>query len=230
MPRSSDLPFPLSLLRDRSFQACEIRRVIGISMLYLGITTILVGLLYSRLLTSLLDGIAPLLFVSEDAQLAADAVPALGDVLGKWMLAMVAINVLITVVLGIFITRRLGQPILAIKRTLREIGGGNLDVRLRASDSRDFGEIAAELSAAMRSVRAQVAAAKSGIDKVQSLSDLDLIEREKGLETCRTALDYFQVEGRADKTVGRFDKGSENDTFADFGSQGPRLDGNQGAV
>jgi len=230
MARSSDLPFPLSLLRDRSFQAREIRRIIGIAMLYLGITTVLVGLLYSQLLTSLLDGIAPLLFVSEDAQLAADAVPALGDVLGKWMLAMLAINVVITIVLGIFITRRLGQPILAIKRTLREIGDGNLDVRLRASDSRDFGEIATELSTAMRSVRAQVAAAKNGIEQVQSLTDMDLIEREKGLEICRSALDYFQVEGTAGGTVERFDRGSDKDTFADFNAKGPSLDGNQGAA
>lgn len=203
MARSSDLPFPLSLLRDRSFQAHEIRRVIGLSMFYLGITTALVGLFYKRLLDSLLDGIAPLLFVSEDAQLAADAVPALGDVLGKWLLAMLAVNVLVTIGLGIFITRRLGRPILAIKRTLREIGNGNLDVRLRASDSREFGEIANELTMAMHAIRGQIAVAKAGIERVQPTkeapapSDVDAIEQERALADCRAALDFFQVDSPA---------------------------------
>jgi len=212
MARSSDLPFPLSILRDRSFQAREIRRVIGLSTLYLGITTVLVGLFYGALLDSLLDGVAPLLFVSEDAVLAAEAVPALGHVLGRWLLAMLAINVVVTIALGVFITRRLGQPLLAIKRSLREIGAGNLDVRLRASDSRDFGEIAAELTQAMRSVREQVAAAKSGIEQVtaspaesspeatgsSATAAPDAESRERALAACRSALDWFKVDGDAD--------------------------------
>ena len=196
MARSSDLPFPLSVLSDRSFQAAEIRRVIALSALYLGITTALIGLFYARLLDALLDGAAPLLFVSEDARLAAEAVPALGEVLGRWMLVMLAVNVVVTALLGLFITRRLGRPILALKRTLREIGAGNLDVRLRASDSRDFGEIASELTAAMRSVREQVAAAKSGIEQVTASSaDTDAEHRERALAECRSALDWFQVDG-----------------------------------
>ena len=35
MARSSDSAFPLSLLRDRTFQAREIRRVVKLSALYL---------------------------------------------------------------------------------------------------------------------------------------------------------------------------------------------------
>ena len=198
MARSSDLPFPFSILQDRTFQAREIRRVIGLAMLYLAITTVLVGVFYARLLESLLEGVAPLLFVSEDARLAADAVPALGEVLGRWLLAMIAVNVVVTLGLGMFITRRLGAPILAIKRTLREIGAGNLDVRLRASDSADFGEIADELSVAMQAVRARVAAAKSGIEQVSAAPATDdPAARERALGECRTALDWFQVDGDA---------------------------------
>jgi len=194
MARSSDLPFPFSILSDRSFQAREIRRVIALSTLYLGITTLLVSVFYSRILDALLDGVAPLLFVSEDAQLAADAVPALGDVLGRWILTMLAVNVLVTMALGLFITRRLGQPILAIKRTLREIGDGNLDVRLRTADTEDFGEIAIELSRAMRTVRERVAAAKNGIEQAAG-AEADAATRDRALDDCRAALDWFQVDG-----------------------------------
>ena len=161
MTRSSDSPFPLSIFRDKTFQAREIRRVIALSLVYLLITTVLLGVFYQQMLGQLLQGAAPLFFVSEDMQLANEAIPAMTAVLGKWMLAMLAVNVIITIALGIYITRRLGQPLMAIKRSLREIGAGNLDVRLRASDSKDFGEIADELSIALSSIRRQIGAAKS---------------------------------------------------------------------
>ena len=209
MARSSDSNFLLSLFRDKTFQAHEIRRVIGLSIIYLVITTALVGVFYHQMLGRLLEGMAPLLFVSEDMALANETIPALGSVLGKWLLAMLLVNAVITVTLGIFITRRLGQPILAIKRSLREVGNGNLDVRLRASDSRDFGEIAVELEHAMQSVREQIAEAKNGIEAVTSddkegegPSEQDL---QKAIENCRLALDYFQVDGIADLTAANDD-------------------------
>ena len=198
MARSSDLPFPLSIVRDSSFQAKEIRRVIATSLFYLGATTLMVGLFYGQVLDSLLDGVAPLLFVSEDMQLAADAVPALGEVLGRWVLAMLAVNVAVTIGLGIFVTRRLGRPIMAIKRALREVGNGNLDVQLRSSDSQDLGEIADELTAAMSVVRERVAAAKSGIE---SASGADGERRERALAETRTALEWFRVEEEIDLTA-----------------------------
>lgn len=192
MARSSDSPFLIALFRDKTFQAREIRRVILLSFLYLAITTLLVGAFYHQMIGRLLDGMAPLLFVSEDMALANEAIPTLGAVLGKWLIAMLVVNALITVSLSVYITRRLGHPILAIKRTLREIGNGNLDVRLRSDDSREFGEISRELTAAMHAIRQQISAAKQGIASVGSVgSDANT---NQALNECRGALDYFQVD------------------------------------
>jgi methyl-accepting chemotaxis protein len=196
MARSSDSNFLLALIRDKTFQAREIRRVIALSFVYLAITTALVGVFYYQMLGSLLEGMAPLLFVSEDMALANEAVPALSAVLGKWLIAMLVVNMLITVAVSIYITRRLGHPILAIKRTLREIGNGNLDVQLRATDSSDFGEITSELSNALRSIREQIGAAKAGIKEVENIevtpdNNDDL---NNALHECRSALDFFQVD------------------------------------
>ena len=203
MARSSDSIFPLSIIRDKTFQAREIRRVLGLSAIYLVLTTVMVGVFYHYMINSLVDGIAPLLFVSEDMQMANDAVPTLSAVLGKWMIAMLAINAAVTICLGVYITRNLGRPLLAIKRTLREIGGGNLNARLRATDSSEFGEISSELIAAMRTVREKIAAAKQEID--QADNKLNNIESKDGgttdvddaVRNCKVALDYFQVD-RAD--------------------------------
>ncbi len=198
MARSSDSVFPISLLRDRTFQAREIRRVAKLSLIYLAVTTGLVGVFYYQMLGRLLDGMAPLLFVSEDMALATEAVPSLASVLGNWLLAMIAVNVVITVALGTYITRKLGQPLLAIKRSLREVAAGNLDVKLRASDDREFGELANELAYALHSVREKIAAAKQGLDN-ESL--------ENAVAECRDALDWFQAgdaandEGTASKAA-----------------------------
>ena len=196
MARSSDSNFIVALFRDKTFQAREIRRVIMLTSMYLGVTTVLVGVFYHQMLGQLLDGMAPLLFVSEDMALANEAVPTLASVLGKWLTAMLIINALITVSLGVYITRKLGHPILAIKRSLREIGNGNLDVRLRASDNREFGEIASELTAALRSIREQISAAKNGIDQVGDWDNAsnDPVKSEQALAECRDALNYFTVD------------------------------------
>ena len=196
MARSSDSGFLGSLLRDKTFQAREIRRVLKLSLIYLAITTVMVGVFYHQMLGQILAGVSPLLFVSEDMALATDAVPTLSAVLGKWLTAMLVVNVIVTVCLSVYITRKLGQPILAIKRALRQIGDGRLDVRLRADDDRDFGDIADELTAAVRSIREQITAAKSGIEQVSSVeqSGPDAQKLNDAINDCRHALDYFQVD------------------------------------
>jgi len=200
MARSSDLVFPLSILKDKTFQAREIRRVLALSMMYLLITTAMLGLFYHQMIGNLVEGVAPLFFVSEDMQLANEAVPSISAVLAKWVISMMLVNLLVTVILGVYITRKLGHPLLAIKRTLREIGNGNLDVKLRASDNKEFGEISSELTMAMRSIREQIAAAKQEINQADehlqagdSSKDSE-VDRDQAVRNCKMALDYFQVD------------------------------------
>lgn len=198
MARSSDSNFLIAFFTDKTFQAREIRRVIGLSFVYLLITTALVGVFYHQMLGRLLDGMAPLLFVSEDMALANDAIPAMSAVLSKWLIAMLVINAIITICVSIYITRRLGHPILAIKRALNEIGNGNLDVRLRTTDKNDFGEISSALTAAMHSVRLQISHAKESMAQVttmqQSNGAINDNQLDTALSSCRGALDFFQTE------------------------------------
>jgi methyl-accepting chemotaxis protein len=202
MARSSDSNFIVALLKDKTFQAREIRRVIVLAMVYLTVTTVLFGVFYQQLLGKLIDGMAPLLFVSEDIAMANDALPSLSSALSDWVVAMLVINALITVSLAVYITRKLGHPILAIKRSLREIGNGNLDVRLRASDSSEFGEIAQELEAAMHAIRNHIDEAKQLVEQACDIqNDQDSLHAgnddnknlDMALSNCRSALDFFQT-------------------------------------
>ncbi|MBX2879034.1 MAG: hypothetical protein KTR32_03825 [Granulosicoccus sp.] len=198
MARSSDSNFLVAFFRDKTFQAREIRRVIGLSLVYLIITTALVGIFYHHMLDNLLQGMAPLLFVSEDIALTNDVIPAIGAVLGNWLLVMLAINTIITACVAIYITRHLGQPLLAIKRALNEIGDGNLDVRLRSSDNKDFNELVSALTSATHSIRVQISAAKEQMNEIKTLRQTrpitDNPEMNTALDNCHGALEFFQVD------------------------------------
>ena len=191
MARSSDSFFLLAIFKDKTFQAREIRRVMALSGIYLVITSVLLGVFYHQILNNLVAGQAPLLFASEDMRLIAESVPGVTALMAKWILAMLVVNVLLTATLAIYITRKLGHPLLAIKRTLRELGEGNLDVKLRASDDNEFGEIADELTTAISSIRNLIRAAKSEIAQV---SDDEANSTDSALRNAKLALDYFQVD------------------------------------
>jgi len=187
MARSSDSNFLVAILRDKTFQAREIRRVIKLSLVYLLITTAMLGLFYNHMLGELTSGSSPLLFASEDMNLVNEAVPPLGTVLLRWLIAMMVVNVILTMALGVYITRKLGHPLLAIRRALREVAAGNLNVRLRETDNSEFSELSNELQNALTVVRNQVSEAKA------SIAEADNADVETALKNAQNALNYFRV-------------------------------------
>lgn len=203
MARSSDSNFILAIIKDKTFQAREIRRVIALAMTYLVVTTVLLGIFYHAMLGQLVAGAAPLFFVSEDMQRFNEMVPGMASVLGRWIIVMMIINLVITTAVGVYITRKLGHPLLAIKRALREVGDGNLDVRLRASDDREFGELTTALNDAMTETRKRISTAQQEFSALQKLQDQPSTSEDdvrSALQNCQRALSYFHVGDEADKT------------------------------
>ncbi len=201
MARSSDSFFILALFKDKTFQAREIRRVIAFATLYLVLTTVMLGLFYNHLLGQLASGNSPMLFVSEDMNMLNEQIPSLSSVLGKWIGMMMLMNIVVTSMISIYIVRKLGQPLLAVKRALREIGDGNLNVRMRAGDDAEFSELTDALSVAVASINKQVAAAKTEMDTLQDLKSqpsANADEIESSLTNCKIALDYFITNNSSD--------------------------------
>lgn len=206
MARSSDSFFLLALIKDKTFQAREIRRVIAFASIYLVITTLLLGIFYSQMLGQLVSGTSPMLFVSEDMNMINEQIPSLASVLGRWIVVMLIVNVIVTSLISVYIVRKLGQPILAAKRALREIGEGKLNVRLRAGDSREFAEIFDAVEGAVASINTQVIAAKSEIAELQQFKHGAVVDPEAleaSINNCQQALDYFTTddEGTAGKAA-----------------------------
>lgn len=201
MARSSDSFFLIALFKDKTFQAREIRRVIAFATLYLVLTTIMLGLFYNQMLGQLVAGKSPMLFVSEDMGMLNEQIPSLSSVLGRWIVMMMVMNIAVTSMISVYIVRKLGQPLLAVKRALREIGDGNLNVRMRASDDNEFAELTEALSIAVASINKQLGAAKDEMQQLHELKDQPVQNAEKidsSLANCKMALDYFITDKSSD--------------------------------
>lgn len=196
MARSSDSFFLLALIKDKTFQAREIRRVIAFATMYLVLTTVLLGIFYNQMLGQLVSGASPMLFVSEDMQMINEQIPSLSSVLGTWILVMMAVNVVVTCLISMYIVRKLGQPLLAVKRALRELGDGKLNVRLRADDKGEFEDVVEAVDRAVASINKQITAAKTSFERVEQIGSSKAANSEQleaSLTDCKMALDYFIV-------------------------------------
>ena len=190
MARASDHNFLLALFRDKTFQAREIRRVLLFTTLYVALTTILLGFFYHYMLGSMVAGVSPLMFVSEDMQQIADGMPGMGSMLGKWLLLMLVINLVVTLGAGIYIVRKLGAPIMALRRVIGEIGEGNFAVKVRKDKDSEFSEVFNTLADSTAKLRTQMDQAR---DLLASEPD-DPEELKRVIEQSRTALAYFKTE------------------------------------
>ena len=81
MARASDSFFIFKILKDKTFQAQEVKRIIFVSTLYLVVTTGLLAIFYQQLLAQLVAGNSPMFFVSEDVNLINEQIPAMASVL-----------------------------------------------------------------------------------------------------------------------------------------------------
>lgn len=194
MARSSDAAFPLSLVRDKAFQVRQIRRVLFLTLFFIVQSTLILGVFYHIFLGNLVAGNAPLLFASEDMGGLGDSIPALSSVLSKWLLVMLLVNGVICTGIAVYILRKLGNPILAIKRALNEIGDGNLEVRLRTNDTREFSELCEALNRALEQVHSKISEARSITRVLETLENQPAPDSEtvhKALSDCRDVLSYF---------------------------------------
>jgi len=195
MARSSDSFFLLALLKDKTFQAREIRRVIAFATMYLVLTTVLLGIFYNQMLGQLVSGTSPMLFVSEDMRMINEQIPSLSSVLGTWILVMMVVNVVVTCAISVYIIRKLGQPLMAVKRALRELGEGKLNVQLRGDDRAEFADVVDAVDCAVASINKQIATAKVNFSQVAQIRGeaVNSDQLETSLANCKMALDYFIV-------------------------------------
>jgi len=172
----------------------QIRRVLWLTLFFVVQSTIVLGLFYHYLLGEMVAGTAPLLFASEDLAMLTESVPSTKEVMMRWVFIMLGINALVTLAIGVYIMRKLGNPLLAIRRALNELGDGNLSVRLRSGDSKEFSELSDALNRALEQIHAKVEEARQQtriLDSLEQQPHPDAKQIEQALANCRDVLGYF---------------------------------------
>lgn len=199
MARSSDAVFPLSLFRDKTFQLGQIRRVVWLTLFFIAQSTLVLGVFYYFLLGDIVDGTAPLLFTSEDMAMLNEQIPSVKVVMMKWLGIMLVINAIVTCGIAVYVIRKLGNPILAMHRALNELGDGNLNVRLREGDSKEFNELYMAMNRATTNIQSQVETARAETDIVEQLESqpgpyvgADADQAIDSLAKCRNVLSFFE--------------------------------------
>lgn len=194
MGRSSDSVFPLSLIKDKTFKMRQVRRVMLWSLFFIIQSTVVLGFFYHDLLGDIVQGTAPLLFASEDLQSVNDSIPGLAAVLGRWLIIMLGINALLSIFVGVYVMRKLGNPLLAMKRALNEIADGNLNVRLRSGDDKEFAELTTALNRAVETVQLKIEAVRRETEVLDTLDQQRAVDAEvvqDALANCRNVLSFF---------------------------------------
>ncbi len=201
MARASDSFFLVAIFRDQTFQMRQVRRVMFLAGLFVLQSTLILGVFYHYLLGEMVAGTGPMLFASEELQRLNSQIPGLTSVLGRWIIIMLLVNVLLTAAVAYYIMRKMGSPLLAIKRVLNEMAGGNLDVRLRSGDSDEFEEIVVALNAAVASMQEKIGAAQQTVNAVDlddSKGANDNSRVQQALNECKQTLGYFETGKAAD--------------------------------
>lgn len=189
--RSSDAFFLKALLTDKTFQAREIRRVLVFAVFYAVFTTVLLGFFYHYLIGGLVSGVSPLLFAAEDMNRLDEQMPGMVETLARWLLVMLALNLAMTVAVGVYIVRKLGGPLLAIKRVVRQVGEGDMTARLRRGSDEEFGDLFDTLTVTVESLHEHLIAAKA---RVEDLSARDVDEGTRAaIDSVVAELQYFKT-------------------------------------
>lgn len=195
MARASDSSFPMSLFKDKTFQLRQIRRVLTLTVFFIVQSTLVLGIFYYFLLGNIVEGQSPLLFASEDLAKMDDRIPSISSVMMTWLGVMMAINAVAMLVLGIYIMRKLGSPIMAMHRALTEMGSGNLNVRLREADSKEFSELCNALNRATETIQEKVEEARQLTRIAEALDQQPLPNNEEvqqALANCNNVLSFFE--------------------------------------
>lgn len=196
MPKEDTVPnsWWRVLVLEKGFHLRQIRRLILLMIIMIFISTLCLGIFYSHILNILISGDMPAYFLPED-MLSIDAkLPGLQSTLLSWVLGMLCINVFITVILGVYITHKLGSPLYHFKCAAQAIGNGKLSTDIHLDKGDEFKDLAEGLNSAVARVQLMIMMVKENMQTLeQATAGTDSPEIKEAIQGCHEALDYFET-------------------------------------
>ena len=198
-------------LVERGFQTRQIMRLLGLSFITLIVSTIALLLFYNQIIDSLMKSDLPFYLMPEESEELASQLPGLRNTLFTWMTIMSGINLFLVVIIGVFITKKLGGPLYRFKQIMKQIANGDLTVEVELRKGDEFQDLAEDISEAVARVQLMILAIKENVDSLKALHAIDT--KNNAAEQCvigiEDALAYFRTIEIPDFTASHSEKSAK---------------------
>ncbi|MEM7468871.1 MAG: HAMP domain-containing protein [Pseudomonadota bacterium] len=182
------------LFEEQGLHISALRKVLLLCGVFVIASTVTVAVFHYQLIGHIADGAGPMLFIPDEYHRMFQDLPAVGDIIGRWLIIMLVINTIIVGGITYYVVEKLGRPLVLLKRYTNALGDGQLNVDLDSSEDHELREITETLNQATARIQLMVMALKENLtileDEDQSYNKM---QRQQALEGCRAALDYFET-------------------------------------
>jgi len=180
---------------ERGFRMRQMWRILFLTLLSVGISTVALAFFYSHLLELFSGGDMPLYFAPEELQSMANNIPGMQETMLKWLLILGSINAVITIIASVFITYKLGGPLYRLKADMYRIGEGDLSTRIHLRTGDEYQDVAASINDSVEHLHDAVQAIQTD---VHALYKIQLEGKEKAelaqvIADIESQLDYFTL-------------------------------------
>ncbi len=177
---------------EKSFHFRQIRRLLTITILIVIVSTTLLGVFYHSIIDHFISGDLPVYFMPEEMAAISAGLPGLQETMLKWGTIIMLTNISLTLILGIYITHKLGSPLCRFKLAAKDIADGQLYTHVEIPRSDEFKDLADELNNAIARVQLMIMAINENLRILENESS-SLDDKNNAVKGCREALAYFET-------------------------------------
>ncbi len=182
-------------LSKKGMQGRLVFKFVAMVMLGIVLSITVTSVLYFKLSNVEFEGDVPFYYIPEGAAQEAVEVPTAFDVLLPGLLICGAIMIFLTLLIGLFISHRIGGPITSLQRSIREMGRGDLLTPIRVRKGDEFQDLAEDLMEMVAGIKEPIRKAQEAVRKLGAHPDMKRFhDLEEGLGQIAAELKYFKTD------------------------------------
>lgn len=180
---------------QRGMQSRLVGTIIAMVVLAVIISITVTSVLYFELSNVAFKGDVPFYYIPDGTTQQAVKVPTAFDVLLPGLLICGLVMIILTLVIGVLVSHRIGGPITSLQRSMKEIGKGDLLITISVRHGDEFSGLAEDLTDMVGKIRQHIYKVQEEVVKLGAHPDLDRFhDLKEGLCKIAAELKYFKTE------------------------------------
>ncbi len=182
-------------LSKKGMQGRLVGKIVAMVMLGIVVSITVTSILYFKLSNVEFEGDVPFYYIPEGTPQEMAEVPTAFDVLLPGLLICGVIMVFITLLIGVFISHRIGGPITSLQRSIKEMGKGDLVAPIKVRKGDEFQDLADDLEEMIEQIRQPIRRIQEAVLKLGAHPDMERFhDLEEGLRQIAAELKYFKTD------------------------------------